>query len=197
MSFPKRALVLALLPIFVFGACTFDYGADDGQGVNRPDIVMENIEYVRVRGGYMLARFQAEHGEQWEERQVMELREFTFEQMEEQGQTVNVEGSAGAAEVHLESGDISLFDGVNIRIESEDIIIHAAAIDWDDTGKTLTGREDDEVEVLRSDGTNFVGVGFSADVRRRTWAFSGEASGSFVEEDEEEYENGGLDEAGE
>ena len=182
----KRYFSLALLLLFVFGSCTFDYGQDDGQLANRPDIVMENLEYSRVRGGYLLARFSADHAEQWEERQVMELRDFTFQQMEDRGETINVEGHAGAAEVHLESGDIVLFDGVNIRIESEDITINTIGIEWHDNERALIGHEEEEVEVLRSDGTNFIGRGFSADVRRRTWTFSGEAWGSFVDEDEED-----------
>jgi len=184
--FYGRYLTLAFLVIFLFGACTFDYGQGDEHMTNRPDIVMENIEYSRVRGGHLLARFSAEHAEQWEDRQVMELRDFYFEQMEDQGQTVNVEGHAGAAEVHLESGDIVLFDGVNVRIESEDITINTIVLEWHDSERRLTGNEEYEVAVVRSDGTNFIGTGFSADIRRRTWAFSGEAWGSFVEEDEEE-----------
>jgi len=198
LKFPTRYFSFTLLLALLLSACTFDYGADDRMGATRPDIVMENIEYVRVRDGFMLARFHAEHAEQWEERQIMELREFTFEQMEDQGQTVNVEGNARAAEVHLESGDISLSGGVNVRIESEDIIINTLELNWNDSARTLTGNTEEEVEVLRSDGTNFIGVGFSADIRRRTWAFSGEAAGSFVEEDEEENgEANGFDEAGE
>jgi LPS export ABC transporter protein LptC len=184
--FTLRCFSLVFLAGFLLLSCTFDYGADQGPNGDRPDIIMENIEYVRVRGGNLLARFQAELAERWEERQVMGLREFTFEQMEDQGETVNVEGTAGAAEVNLESGDIILFGGVRISIESEDIIISTAGIEWNDTEKTIIGGEEDEVEVQRSDGTSFTGRGFSADIRRRTWAFSGESWGSFVDENDEE-----------
>jgi len=186
----KGIFSVTILVVFLLSACTFDYGAGQGPEGGRPDIVMENIEYVRVRGGNILARFHAEHAEQWEERQIMILREFTFEQMEDQGETVNVEGNAGAAEVDLDTGDIVLFDGVRIRIESEDLDINTRLLEWNDREKTLTGDSDDEVDIQRSDGTNFTGRGFSADIRRRTWAFTGEAWGSFVDEEDEDDEGG-------
>jgi len=185
----SRSFFIVFLLVFLFGACTFDYGADQEADGGRPDIVMESIEYVRVRGGNILARFNAEHAEQWEERQTMMLRDFAFQQMEDQGETVNVEGTAGAAEVDLDSGDIVLFDGVRVRIESEDLIISTIMLEWNDSGKTLTGGTDEEVEIERSDGTNFTGRGFSADIRRRTWVFTGEAWGSFVDENDDEDED--------
>jgi hypothetical protein len=113
----------------------------------------------------------------------MELREFTFEQMEDKGETVNVEGSAGKAEVQTASGDIVFSGGVTISIESEDITINIAGIEWKDSEKTLSGDPEDVVEILRSDGTSFTGKGFSADIRSRTWTFSGEVKGTFVEKD--------------
>ena len=181
-----EALCLVFAAAFILPACSFDYSAGQDSGGDRPDIVMENIEYARVRGGDLLARFQAEHAERWEERQIMELRNFSFEQMEDKGETVNVEGTAGAAEIHLESGDIVLSGGVRIIIESEDIVIDAPGIEWKDREKTLSSGAEDEVEVQRSDGTSFKGKGFFADIRRRTWTFSNEVSGIFVEEDEQE-----------
>jgi len=171
--------------MFLLVACSFDYGAGTGLENTRPDIVMENIEYIRVRGGDILARFQAEHAERWEELQLMELRNFSFEQMEDHGQTVNVEGDAKAATVQIDTGDISLSGGVRISIESEDIIINTAELEWKDKEKTIKGGAEEEVDVKRSDGTTFTGKGFSADIRGRTWSFAGEVKGSYVEKDGE------------
>lgn len=181
--------LLCLLFAIIPAACSFDYGDGDGLGNDRPDIVMENIEYVRVRKGDILARFQAEHAERWEERQIMELRNFSFEQMEDHGETINVEGRAAAAEVQIESGDITLSGGVRVSIESEDITISTSGLEWKDKEKALKGNGDDDVEVQRSDGTIFIGKGFTAEIRGRTWAFSGEVKGTYVEKDEEEEEN--------
>ena len=182
--------VFPLLPILfltlLFIACTFDYGDGDGLDGSRPDIVMDNIEYVRIRGGDPLARFWAEYAERWEDLQTMHLRDFSFEQMEDRGETVNVEGSAGEAKVYLESGDMILSNGVIVSIESEDIIISTSELEWQDEQRLLIGTPEAEVEVQRSDGTHFTGRGLSADIRNRTWTFAGEVWGSYVDEDEDE-----------
>ncbi|MCL2008890.1 MAG: LPS export ABC transporter periplasmic protein LptC [Treponema sp.] len=182
----KIYILSIILPAILLFSCTFDYGTGDSGEELRPDIVMENIEYVRIRGGDPLARFRAEYAERRERNQTMDLRDFSFEQMEDRGETVNVEGTAGAARVYLSSGDILLSGGVIVNIESEDISISTDELEWRDDQRLLLGAPDAEVEVLRSDGTNFIGRGLSANIRNRTWAFTGEVTGTFIEEDEEE-----------
>jgi LPS export ABC transporter protein LptC len=183
--FPIAFWACCLLGLSLLNACSFDYGAGTGLEDTRPDIVMDNIEYVRVRGGDILARFQAEHAERWEERQLMELKNFAFEQMEDHGETINVEGAAKAATVQIDTGDISLSGGVRLSIESEDIIINTEELEWRDKEKTIKGGPEEEVDVKRSDGTSFTGKGFSADIRSRTLSFTGEVKGRYVEKDEE------------
>ena len=184
---------ICLCCILLLAACSFDYGAGQDLEDSRPDIVMEEIEYVRIRGGDPLARFQAEYAERWENDQTMHLRVFSFEQMEDRGETVNVEGNAGSARVFLDTGDIILSDGVFVNIDSEDVSISTIELEWRDEQKILLGASDAEVEVSRSDGTNFVGRGLSASIRNRTWAFTGEVSGTFVDEEEEEEEEEQVD----
>ena len=147
---------------------------------------MDKLEYVRVRGGDPQVRFRAEHAERWEERKTMELTSFTFEQMEDQGETVNAEGRAGSAVVQIDSGDISLSGGVRIRVDSEDVIIRTSELEWKDKPKTLSGGQNAEVDIDRSDGTSFTGRGFFADARNRTWSFSGEVKGIYVEKEDED-----------
>ena len=179
-------LFLKFLTVLSLTACTFDYGTGDGLEDTRPDILMENIEYVRIRGGDVFARFQAEYAERWERTQTMNLREFTFEQMEDRGETVNVEGTARAARVFLESGDMILSGGVIISIDSEDITINTRELEWKDEEKYLFGVTDEEVEITRSDGTQFTGRGLTASIRSRSWTFMGGVAGTYVEEDEDE-----------
>ena len=182
-------LLAVLLAVLSTTACTFDYGTGDGSEESRPDIVMANIEYVRIRGGDMLARFQAEYAERWERTQTMNLREFSFEQMEDRGETVNVEGSAAEARVFLDSGDMLLSGGVIVSIESEDITINTRQLEWRDEEKHLIGASGEEVDITRADGTNFTGIGLSASIRSRSWGFSGEVFGTYVEEDDEDEDD--------
>jgi len=183
-------LPLLFPAVLLLAACSFDYGNLTEEGEQRPDIIMENLEYVRVRGGEHLVRFRADRAERWEDRRTMELWDFYFEQLEqnEEGIEANAEGRAGAASVQLDTGNVSLRDGVRINIESEDIIITTGELEWRDRERVLFGTAEREVGIERSDGTSFIGIGFTANIRDRTWGFSGIVSGTYVETEDEEAE---------
>ena len=169
----------------LLAACSFDYG-NNKDGAEKPDIVMRNVEYVRVRGGDPLVRFEAEYAERYEEKKIMNLREFQFEQFENKGEEINATGQAGEASIELDSGNIDLSAGVRISVDSEDVTIETAALHWRDKERQLRGNPDDEVQIKRTDGTIFTGMGFFADARERTWEFLYGAHGSYVDEEKKD-----------
>jgi LPS export ABC transporter protein LptC len=184
---PVSFLILA----FFFGACSFDYGASESDAGDQPDIIMRDVEYVRIRDGDPQVRFQAETAERYEKRQTMELRNFSFEQFSSQGEEINAVGRAGKASVELDSGNIHLDDGVRIVVDSEDITIETGILNWQDKERILSGPEASPVDIQRSDGTSFTGIGFSAQTRERLWGFESGVSGIYVHEDDEEEEEEG------
>jgi hypothetical protein len=118
----------------------------------------------------------------------MELKNFSFEQFYNHGDEVNATGRAGNALVELDSGNIYLERSVIISVESEDITIETNNLSWRDHERTLSSEEENTVDIQRTDGTVFSGKGFSADVRNRTWVFSGGAAGTYIDEDEADKE---------
>ena len=180
--------LLVFFVCIVIAACSFDYGRSGDGDEEKPDIVMENVEYVRIRGGDPSMRFKAELAERYEERQTMRLVNTSFEQYENRGTEINATGWAGQALVETETGNARLSEGVRVEIDSEDIIIETTGLRWRDAEKELLGIGDDEVEIFRSDGTRFIGRGFSANIRERTWEFASGAEGSYVDSDEDEVE---------
>jgi hypothetical protein len=90
--------------------------------------------------------------------------------------------------VELDSGNIHLDDGVRIAVDSEDITIETDILDWEDSERRLSGPENSLVDIQRSDGTSFTGVGFSVRTRERTWGFESGVSGIYVHEDDDEAE---------
>ena len=177
------------LPLFMaLVACSFDYGNQEKTGDDQPDIVMENVEYMRVRSGDPVARFMAEQVRRFEERRIMELRTFNFEQYGKSNLDVNAYGNAGSAEFMIDSGDIRMDDGVRIEVESEDIIIETKQLEWVDDDHTLSGGKEEPALILRANGTSFSGIGFFADARMRTWEFARGVSGSYIHDDDDDEE---------
>jgi LPS export ABC transporter protein LptC len=171
--------------LLVLASCSFEYGIQETDK-NQPDIVMENVEYVRVRSADPQARFQAERLERYEARRVIELRNFSFEQFGNRGEEINAYGRAGSASIEMDSLDMRLDNEVRIDVDSEDIAIETRWLEWKDASRTLTSGATDEVNIYQDKGTSFTGTGFQADARRRTWEFAGNVSGTYVHEDDEE-----------
>jgi LPS export ABC transporter protein LptC len=182
------ALCCLFFALLLF-ACSFDYGGTGGGDKNLPDIIMDNVEYVRVRSLDPQARLQAERVERYEGRRVMELRNFSFEQFGNHGEEVNVYGRAGSALFEIDSGDIRMEDGVRLEVDSEDIAIETVRLEWKDKDRTLSGGAGDEVHVYQENGTSFTGIGFQSNVRSRTWSFSDMVSGTYIHDDAEDAED--------
>jgi LPS export ABC transporter protein LptC len=151
---------------------------------------MESVEYVRMRSADPQARFHAERAERYEERRIMELSNFSFEQFGNQGEDVNAHGRAGSGTVEIDSGDIRMDNMVRIEVESEDIAIETLWLEWKDNDRILFGGDEEEVIIQQQNGTTFTGTGFRADAGRRTWEFSGIVEGTFIQDDDEEEKSG-------
>jgi LPS export ABC transporter protein LptC len=183
MLFPAPCL---LFGIMLFLACSFDYGETGQDNEDQPDIVMKDVEYVRMRDGYPVVRFSAEEAQRFEKKQAMELDHFRFEQFETHAENVSAVGNAGLASIELDSGNIHMKGGVRIEVESEDLAIATATLEWQDKERQLSTGEAERVDITRSDGTSFTGWGFSADARRRSWEFKNGVEGTYFDKDEDE-----------
>jgi len=182
--------VICILIFLITLSCTFDYGETESSERELPDLIMINVEYIRVRSSDPIARIYAERAERYEKKGVMKLENFTFEQYGEKGHEVNTEGKAGNASVDINSGDIQMTNGVRLEVESEDIIIETNQLDWKDETHTLSTGTEDEVNIYRENGTHFTGIGLTADTRRRTFEFLGDVGGSYIQEEDEAEETG-------
>jgi LPS export ABC transporter protein LptC len=179
----KKCLAFCSL-LGAFCACSFNYGESVGQFDDRPDLVMENVEYVRVRSGELQVKFTAEEAKRFESRQMMELSNYSFEQYDVQTEKLNAQGSGGVAEIEMDTGNVHLKEGIVLTVESEELTIETTSLDWQDEGRILTG--EGSVHIQKGEEAWFEGKGFSADVRRETWEFSEGIKGVYVHSDDEE-----------
>ena len=176
---------IGIFILIIAASCSFDYGEMDSPDRELPDLVMENVEYVRVRSADPIARIHAERAERYERQGLMKLDNFSFEQYGDRGRSVNVYGRAGRAEVEIDSGNILMDGGVWLDVESEDIIMETDQLNWIDDQRILSSGEGDTVNIQQQNGTSFVGATLRADTRRRTWEFLGAVTGTYVEDDED------------
>jgi LPS export ABC transporter protein LptC len=180
--------IICILFFLITLSCTFDYGESESSERELPDLVMVNVEYIRVRSADPIARVQAERAERYEKQGVMKLENFTFEQYGDKGHEVNTQGGAGNASVDINSGDIKMTNGVRLEVESEDIIIETNQLGWEDETHILSTGEEDNVDIYRENGTHFIGTGLTANARSRSFEFLGGVGGTFIQEEDEDEE---------
>ncbi|MDR0375033.1 MAG: LPS export ABC transporter periplasmic protein LptC [Treponema sp.] len=180
----ERGAFCCLIPLLLF-ACSFDYGVAAIEESEQPDLIMNEVEYVRVRNGDPIVRFKADTAERYEKKQIMSVQEFEFEQFQNHGEEVNVQGNVGAAHIEIDTGNIQMRDGIRIDVISDDISITTNTLFWEDKSRAISAGKEDEVRIERSDGTSFSGKGFSANAREQIFTFDGGIQGVYFEEDEQ------------
>jgi len=179
------ALFCLLASVFTNTSCTFDYGDKESSGNDHPDLIMENVEYVRVRSANPLAKLQAERVERYEKQNLIKLQNTTFEQYDEQGKEINISGKTGNATIEIDTGNIFMDSNVRIEVKKEDIILETYRLEWIDKSKYLSTGDNNEVFVYRQNGTVFTGVGLQSDTRKRNWEFTGSVRGTYTYSDED------------
>jgi LPS export ABC transporter protein LptC len=191
----KTVVFFTCIVLFFFLGCSFDYGELEPTDSEQPDLIMRNVEYVRVRDADPKARFQAERAERYEIQGIMKIQNLTFEQYGGRDEETNALGSAGYASVEIKSGDIFMDRNVRIEVETEDIIIETSQLEWKDESHTLFTPEENEVIISKDNGTSFTGTGLYVEARSRQWEFKGSANGLFIHDDDID-EDFYFDEAG-
>jgi LPS export ABC transporter protein LptC len=177
--------LLTLLP----AACSFDYDASAGDFGNDPDVVMKDVEYVRMENALPVVRIRSKEARRYEAKHAMEMDGFSFEQynptIPENAEIpdINVRGEGGSVKIETDSRNLIMAGGVSIDVQSEDFSLRTETLSWEDKERLISAPG--EVTVTRSDGTLLSGWNLSADTRRREWRFEGAVSGDIVEEDEE------------
>jgi LPS export ABC transporter protein LptC len=180
-----RSLVCLFALCVLWTSCRFDYGNINVEENNFPDITMEDLEYVRVREGRLSARLKAEIGERYENKHIMNLSNYQFEQYDSETSETDATGNGGSASIELTNNNIRMSEGVNIQVDSEDFALEAVSLEWQDKNRVLQGAPNTPVQISRKDGSEINGSDFHADVRDRSWVFGANVHGTYVQKDDE------------
>ena len=184
----KESLFAYIILIFFITACSFSYDTVY-QNDDDPNLVLDNVEYVRITNGNPEILVKAEEIRHFEAKQTMELEQFSFEQYNAapEGQKaipdINARGKADIARMETDTNNVFIQGDISIEVVSEDISIETTELSWQDKERSISAPG--QVNIRRSDGTTLKGTGFSADVRSRSWEFESAVEGSVVEKDEE------------
>ena len=188
----KKTQIFALLCPILIAACSFDYDTVS-QKDDDPNLIMENVEYVRITNGNPEVQVKADELRRYEAKHILELDEFSFEQFNAapEGQEaipdVNARGKAAAAHLETDTNNFVIRGGIAIEVVSEDITLETSELSLQNNDRLLNAPG--FVHITRSDGTTLKGTGFSADVRKRNWEFESAVEGTVVDDDEKKTDD--------
>jgi LPS export ABC transporter protein LptC len=193
---PSAAATLAALAGLLLSGCSFDYGSlSEESDSTIPDLVMTDVEYVRVQDGKPVVRLQAAKISRYDKDKRMEVEFPRFAQYAADG-SEGSRGGASSATVDIESGDVVLSGGVVLSVPGEDVHLETDRLDWLDKDRVLAGGDEVPLLVKRGDGSYLSGPGFRVDSRSKRWSFSGAVSGTYVDEADESADESGEPAAG-
>ncbi len=189
-------IVLLLSILVSAAACTFDYTeariAEDLEETV-PETVLHDFTQVRIYNGVPEYRVYGAKAETYSKRNETVIEDVLFQEYNSEGELVT-EGSADRVVFNSETEDARLSGNLEFYNSTEDAGVKADNLSWKDQAKTLTGRDEEYITVVKKDGSSITGKGFSADVSSKNITFSSDISGVWVDEDEEEGEEPEQDE---
>ncbi len=177
-----RNFILPVAILLVAPACSFDYSSVSESKSEGPDLVMQDVDYVRVRDGKIALHMQADQIDRFEKKRLLQVQNIRFEQFSKENSSPEAVGSAGYAQFWTATSDASFAEGVRITVSSENLSVESSTLQWNNDQKKLFGPQNDQVLLKRKDGSILSGKGFSADGRSKSWTFAGPVSGVYQEE---------------
>ncbi len=179
---PAAALAAAAL----LCACSFDYGSASGaEGPEEPSFVFRDFSHSVVIEGRLAFELRAKLAEGYAESKRTVLTEVSFTEYERGTGEVANEGRADGAVLYDETEDAEFSGSIRIDSRREGAVVEAEYLAWDSSERRLESRLDRNVSVSRDDGSWMRGAGFSADARRRSFAFRDSVEGYVVVEEDE------------
>lgn len=171
---------LSILFLLLSFSCTLDYsdaGLSDSLSEEIPDIIIEDYESVEVRNGSPALKIEAGKALFFNKKEETHLTDVDFYNYDDR--KVSTHGRTSSAILNMKSGDASMSGGILIESAEDDSRLETETLYWIDEEKLLSSDREDRVIVIDKEGSKLEGLGFSADIKRKSINFEGEVSGEF------------------
>lgn len=177
-----KGALLAFLTMLLFG-CSLDYHSAEAGGNSIgeiPDTILYNFTTNSVRGKQPYFRIKAAEAETFDKKNITIFTKVSFQEFNSAGKVV-ARGTADRAVYHADTKNAELSGNIDVYSTREKAQITTNYLFWNNDNKTLTGKPNVPVKIVKDDGSKIDGSGFDANLRTRSIQFSSNVRGSFVE----------------
>ena len=175
-------IAAAALAAAVLASCSLDYDsalADEQATERLPDTVATDLVHRVVKNSRTALEVTADRAETWDKERRTVLDGATFVEYDRDGVPA-IEGSAGRVVFHADTEDAEVSGRVRVHSAVDEAGIETEALTWQSDPRLLAAPADHTVVITRDDGSRLEGSGFSGDLRRREFVFSGPVAGTYV-----------------
>jgi LPS export ABC transporter protein LptC len=169
-------------------ACSFDYGdvkLEDNLSEETPNSILLNFQHTVVENGKILFRLNALKASIYDTLKETRLTNVSFAEYDPETGAAVTSGRATSAIFFSESENAELSGDISFYSKRNEAGLEGGYLYWDNSKKTLEGRRDRLISILKDDGSIVKGEGFSANAKKRTFSFSGRTSGVLITKDDE------------
>jgi len=182
----KKVILLTIL-FLTFFSCSLNYGTEQNPESSVPEFTFSQVAFIRYEDNKMSMDLTAEKLEQYKNDGSSFAKNAYFKTYDKDG-ILDTDGFCGLLSVNSKNEIYSLFDGISIKIYSQELSITADSLRFNAKTEQLTSGIDQTVTISKKD-TSVSGTGFSASGVSRQYSFSNKIEGTVIEKDRENVEN--------
>jgi len=172
------------------GGCSFNYSeADMAEDLSKevPNSIIRHYRLVDVRTGQRSFRVYAAEARMYHKAHQTRLTDIFFQEIDPRGKVVT-EGEAGSATLFTQTDNVEMRGDIRFSGSKQEATIITDYLFWNNEERTLKGKPDRVVTILKEDGTRIHGKGFSADTAAEEVTFTEQVEGEYVQTEEEKDE---------
>ncbi len=174
------------------GGCSLNYSdAEMAEDLSKelPNSIVRNYRFVDVRSGQSSLKVYAAEARMYHKAHQTRLTDIFFQEINPEGEVIT-EGEAARATLFTQTDNVEMRGKIRFAGSAQEATITSDYLFWNNEERSLKGKPDHTVTIVKSDGTRIKGKGFTANTASEEVTFTEEVEGVYVQEDEEDPENG-------
>ncbi len=180
----RNNIILFILSWFLF-SCSHNYEEsvlDEEFSEKTPDSILYNFKEVVVEEGKLSYSLEADKAETFGKKKATVFSDLYFVEYNSSGE-ISTEGACVEAEYFSDTDNIDFRKKIVLNAAEQGYFIEGEYLFWDNSRKSLSGKDGVPVRIGKDDGSYIEGYGFSSSSESRSFSFSGKTKGKYVSSD--------------
>ncbi len=147
-----------------------------------PDTVLYSFIYTESDNDHKSFSIYADKAMTFDTKQQTFLEGVVFQQFDKNNKIIT-EGKADKGIIFTENNNAEISGNIKIYTSREKAQLETSSLYWDNENKTLTGKPDAAITIIKDSGTVIQGKDFQGDMRLKIYTLDGGVTGEYINEE--------------